>query len=115
MALPGATVNGNTRTPGTMNSVDEEGMPVTVSGQCPVLVKVSGKSAKESMHTFPKLPVAAMIVTRRGAGAVPERRISLGLAGSSLVMVIKVDFGPTPMGWRRMGTSIETPAPMING
>src|ERR1019366_3860507 len=108
MALPGAMANGNARTPGTTNSGDDEAISLTMSGHCPALLRVTGMSVKESRHTFPKLPVSAMMVTSRGAGALPERSMTPGLAGSSLVMVILADFEPTLAGWKRIGTSIDT-------
>src|ERR1017187_1659675 len=115
MAVPGAMVNGNMFNDGTRNSVDEDVMPVTVSGQTPALLSVRGWSEKSLRQTSPKLPESAMRVTSLGAGALPETWIAFGLAGSLLKTLTTPAFAPNEVGRKRMGMSIDVPAAMVSG
>ena len=83
---------------------------VIVSGQPPLLLSVSGWSAKSSQHTWPKSPESAIEVTSRGAGVLPLTCTWCGLPGSLLVIVSVADAGPNAVGWKRIGRSISSPA-----
>src|SRR5712691_8398597 len=67
--LPGPMSKENDWTFGTRNSADEDEIAETVSGHGPLLLRMSGSSAKRPTQTLPKLPLLAMMRLRRGAGA----------------------------------------------
>ena len=101
---------GNVSTTGATKSRSDEVTEKIVSGQCPLLLNISGWSRKSSTHTWPKSPLFAIEETSRGAGALPVTSTWCGLLGSLLVTVSVAAAKPNPLGWKRMGSAIESPA-----
>src|ERR1700751_2524765 len=81
---PGPISSGKARTSGTWKAPDDEAMPLTVTGQRPLLLRISGSSAKWSTHTLPNPPRLAITRLRRGRGATPDTSTWCGEAGSLL-------------------------------
>jgi hypothetical protein len=98
-----------------MNSGDEDTMLVTVNGQPPPLLTVSGWSLNEPTQTSPKSPAFAIARTSLGAGVEPLTRTFSGLEGSLLVIVSVADVEPRLLGWKRIGSSTESPAATKSG
>ena len=73
-------------------------MPVTVKVHLPLFAIVSGSSLKEPTQQLPKLPVLAIIRTRRGGGATPDTFTVRGPAGSLLRSVIVAVLVPKLVG-----------------
>src|SRR5512132_1598525 len=67
------------------------------------------------MQTSPKLPAFAIDMTSRGTGVLPVRLTVFGLAGSLLMIVMVAAAAPRFCGWKRIGSSTESPAATING
>src|SRR5208283_1260673 len=115
--FPAPMLIGNDNTSGARNSPEDEVMPVTESVHFPLLLKISGSSAKEPTHTFPKFPLSAISRTRRGATAVPVTVIVCGLKRSLLKIVIVAVFagGARLPGWNRITTSMDPPGLTTSG
>src|SRR5579864_7399966 len=96
-------------------SADEDVIPVILSGQSPELCSVSGSSSIDPLQTLPKSPLLAITRLSRGARPSPVTRILCGPAGSLLITVRVADLTPTPVGWKRMTTSVDVPARTFSG
>src|SRR5258708_7542102 len=86
---------------------------MTCRSHSPMLQMESVRSAMQQAVTPPKQREPVM--TSLPVGALPETAIVLGLEGSLLTMVIVADFAPKLVGWKRMGMSTASPAPIVKG
>src|SRR5271167_1740642 len=111
---PGPITSGKDSTSGAWNGAVAV-IANTVTGQWPLLLSTSGLSANRPTQTLPKLPLSAIAMLRRGAGASPRTRTICGEAGSLLKMVIVPAFSPSASGAKRIGMSIESPTPSLIG
>src|ERR1700716_3038683 len=86
---------------------------LTCSLQSPTLLTEIVRSAQQQAVTPPKEvePLTASFPE----GAFPDTAMVVGPAGSSLSTVIVAAFAPRPVGWKRIGTSRASPAPITSG
>src|SRR5262245_27793529 len=98
---PASTVSGKFSTCANWNSAEDEVIPLTISGQEPLLLSVISASRNfgELAQTSPKLPVSAMTVTARGAPTLTlEVTCTDGKLGSLLATVNVAVLGPGELG-----------------
>ena len=107
---------GGTPVPGTRNSGELEAIAEMTSGATPLFVTVTSRSRVSPTHTCPRLPVSTTLVVMMGAPPVPLTcTCRCAPAGLLLVMVSVALFGPTLIGWNRMGTLTAVPDATVNG
>src|SRR5580700_217696 len=87
--------------------------PVTCKLHSPMLQIESVRSAAQQAFTPPKQ--REPVTTSLPGGASPETAIVLGLDGSSLATVMAAAFDPKLVGWKRIGISTASPAPIVKG
>src|SRR5215472_2816329 len=87
-----------------------------VSGHKPWFRICNVRSDCVLAHTLPKLPLLAMLALMTGGGAVPDTgTTAFGIFGSLLATVMLPLNGPNFEGWKRIGTSSESPAWIVSG
>src|SRR5262245_38019530 len=114
--VPGAITSGNDKTCGVWNSGELDTIPVTVSGQVPVLAIVTILSRNAPSQTRPKSPESTTIVVIVGLPTEPDTAIVAdGFVGSLLATVSVPDWGPIPVGEKVTAIGRHVPGAIVTG